>query len=96
MDQLISTFRFRIGGQLGPVIVRLWRDTTGDAFSAEYSHHLRTPLQAGISTPQPWTADTPEKVVRSIAATLDSEFEQSLEAGHQPSDAWLVCNERWR
>lgn len=92
MEELAGTYRFRIADQLGPITVKIWSHLGDDGhLSAELSHGLKTPLLAGISTPQPSPrCDDPYRAAMWVAGLLDSEYQEAVAAGHEPNPSWLI------
>jgi hypothetical protein len=59
------------------------------------SHFIKTPLQPlPYKTSRPWN-DSPGRALHQVVHALTQEYDAAVAAGHQPSEDWLVPNERF-
>jgi len=86
-----ATYRLRVGTLHTPFVVRLRRDADG-CLHARSWRRLLTPLMAEPLMPAPsgYAGESMEDAMRTIAAALRVRYEQAVEMGHTPVEAWLV------
>ena len=86
-----GSFAFTIKGLETVVFIELGRFRTGNTTKYELSHAIRTPLQAGpYWTSNPTSYGWEDALGRAIDNIL-SYYKLAVEAGHTPSDDWLVA-----
>jgi hypothetical protein len=79
--------------------VRIYKNTTSEKepYTYEPSHYVRTPLEAGL---QPYRSSLKDRKTESDALEkaiedVVSQINGAIDAGHEPSDDWLIPNENW-
>lgn len=78
--------------------VRIWLNpyAVADPFSFELSHYISTPRQAGPYIPSTAFCPTEEGALeRAIKFTIVDCFDEAVDSGCQPTDAWLVPSAPW-
>ena len=63
-----------------------------DSMGFELSHHIRTPVQAGVYVPGTVLYSSEASALRSAIDCLTSFYKDAVAAGHQPSEEWLEEN----
>lgn len=59
----------------------------------DVSHHSRTPDQAGPYHPSRTSFESESEAIHQAISTTTSFIKHALDAGHEPSDEWLIPNE---
>lgn len=75
--------------------VKIYRTLAGVAemYSFDVSHHVHGPEQAGPYYPSNTTESSEEGAISRAIDTTTSFIKSAINAGHQPSNRWLVPNE---
>lgn len=78
-------------GVLGePITIKLTPDRDGIHTAFDLSHAIHTPVQATpYRTSRPFDDDHAYALSRAISG-LTMYYDMAIEAGHQPSEEWLV------
>lgn len=83
-----TDFQFRLGELQTPIFLTL--RNLGDHVQFETSHAIATPLQAGpYWTNRPY-GETQMDAVRQAIRALEFYYQDAVENGHTPDEAWLV------
>ena len=64
-----------------------------DLFDFSVSHHVHGPEQAGPYTPSRTTEDSERIAIDRAISTTTAFIKSNIQAGHTPSEDWLVQNE---
>ena len=75
--------------------VKIYRTLLNDSemYSFDVSHHVHGPEQAGPYYPSRTTEDSEREAISRAISTTTSFIRSAINAGHEPSDKWLVSNE---
>ena len=95
---LIREVEFYLKELVTRIGVRIWLNpyAVTDPFSFELSHYISTPRQAGPYIPSAPLCPTEEGALeRAIKFTLVDCYDEAVDSGCQPTDAWLVPNSTW-
>lgn len=57
------------------------------------SHHVHTPLQAGLYYPSRTSAESEPGAIREALSSTTSFLKSALREGYEPDDRWLVPND---
>lgn len=88
--QLVTEYAFCVGDIPTTIRVRVYRQLDGNRYSCEQSHYIQTPLQA---EPIYESADDHVSVdacLTTITGDMAEQYRKAEEAGHQPSEDWLL------
>ena len=89
-DDEKSIFVVCIGVLETPVTIELGRFMDSDRTKFQASHAIKTPLQIGpYHTSLPFD-DSPAFALHRALDGLTSYYRQAVDAGHKPSEDWLV------
>ena len=79
------------------VKIRIWLGTAPKdlPISFELSHHVKTPKQAGPYYPSRINFGSEEEAIDAAITAITSFMTSAISAGSEPSDDWLVPNERF-
>ncbi|WP_160286840.1 hypothetical protein [Pseudomonas knackmussii] len=91
----IKTF-VETGSHFSPEVgIKIWKSNvlSGHPYHYELSHHVHTPTQAGPYYPSRTAAETETQAIDMAIDAFTSFLVSAIQAGHQPSEAWLVPNE---
>lgn len=90
----IGQFRIHFHDLQTPVMITLWLDSVQNVIMTEYSHRLKTPTQIDPYAPENPRDYDPEMsldaFVSRMVSILDTFFVAAVNAGHKPSESWLV------
>ena len=67
----------------------------GAPYHFEVSHYAHTPEQATPYHPSRTSAESESEAIRQAISTTTSYIKSAIRAGHEPSDQWLVPNDRF-
>ncbi|WP_253447011.1 hypothetical protein [Halomonas sp. Y3] len=87
---LVTEMNFQLGKIPAPIRIRCYREAGSERVTCEQSHYLQTPLQA---EPSFENSDDHPSVDEALAAITDEmvvQYQQAEQAGHRPSDDWLL------
>lgn len=87
---LVTEYAFCLGEIPTTIRVRLYRQQENSRYSSEQSHYIQTPLQ---EEPALEGADDHASLDACLAAITDAMIEQyqhAEQAGHRPSEGWLL------
>ena len=88
----LQEISFRLGDMTPKVRVRLFRYPGDKEIYSEQSHFIRTPEQAGVSLPALKSDSNEAYALIHAVEGLTHPYEDAVEQGHEPSDAWLIVN----
>jgi len=79
------------------VRVKIWKKqkSLNKKYFYTVSHHVHTPIQATPYYPSIIEADSEEKALDSAISNTVNYLIRAIEAGHQPSDSWLIQNSEY-
>lgn len=87
---LVTEYAFCLGEIPTTIRVRLYKQQEGQRYSCEQSHYIQTPLQ---DEPTFDSADDHASVDACLAAITDAmvaQYQRAEQAGHRPSEDWLL------
>jgi hypothetical protein len=95
--KVIGEYSFYLEGASTRVSIRISHEFNPPnpeyQFHFELSHYIHTPTQAGpYITSSPWSTSEDGALHRAINVVLPF-YTGAIEAGHTPSESWLVKNE---
>jgi len=67
----------------------------GTPYHFVVSHNAHTPEQAGPYYPSRTSYESEREAIRQAISTTTSFMKSAVRAGHEPSENWLVPNERF-
>ncbi|CDG55217.1 MULTISPECIES: hypothetical protein [Halomonadaceae] len=78
-----------------PVEVRvaLSVNPASGGFNFHLSHYINTPSQIGVYRPSRLGGDYEAYALRQAVTAITHYYNVAVEAGHEPSQKWLVSNE---
>lgn len=88
----MGSFAIKIGSLETLIFIELGRFRTSETTKFDVSHAIHTPVQAGpYRTSTPFADDWAYALHRAVDG-LTSYYQQAVDAGHAPSESWLVEN----
>jgi hypothetical protein len=91
----LNEYQFTVGELKTVIIVRTYEETMGGGYIFEQSHFIKTPLQIGpYQTSKPW-GDYEAYAVHQAISGITEWYRDAVEAGHAPSESWLIPNKRF-
>jgi hypothetical protein len=77
--------------------VRIYENTflESEPYTYELSHYVKTPLQFGSYVSNLNSLETESAAVEKAIEDVVSYINRAIDAGHEPSENWLIPNENW-
>ncbi|MCE2697808.1 MAG: hypothetical protein PX483_03945 [Nostocales cyanobacterium LE14-WE4] len=77
--------------------VRIYKNTISEKepYTYEVSHYVKTPLQLGPYYSELINRETESAAVEKAIEDVVSYINGAIDAGHEPSNDWLIPNENW-
>lgn len=87
---LAAEMSFQLGKIPSPIRIRCYREAGSDRITCEQSHYLQTPLQDEPSFEASDDHASVDAALTAIAGEMAARYQQAEQAGHRPSDDWLL------
>jgi len=87
---LAAEMSFQLGEIPVSIRIRCYRDADGGRISCEQSHYLQTPLQDEPSFESSDDHSGVDEALATITGEMAAQYQQAEQAGHRPSDDWLL------
>lgn len=88
--QLVTEYAFCLGDIPTPIRVRLYRQLEEGRVSCEQSHYIQTPLQDEPIFESADDHPSVEACLKTITDDMAEQYRQAEQAGHRPSESWLL------
>lgn len=77
------------------LVVKIYKSTALEQHPYHFrvSHNVQTPQQAGPYYPSRTCFESEEEAIDQAISTTTSFITSAIEAGHEPSESWLIRNE---
>lgn len=75
--------------------IKIYRSNavSGQPYHFDVSHHVHTPTQAGPYYPSRTFEESETSAIRQAISTTVTFLKSAIQAGHTPTDGWLIKNE---
>jgi hypothetical protein len=94
-----AEYQFRLDGIPVNIHVQVYEElepnNPSEPYSYSTSHLIKTPSQLDVYTPGECTDDDPEWALNKAIRSLTEHYRQAVSQGHQPSEDWLVPNDKF-
>ncbi|QJQ97542.1 hypothetical protein [Halomonas sp. PGE1] len=87
---LITEMIFQLGQIPTPIRIRCYREVGSERVTCEQSHYLQTPLQDEPSFESSDDHSGVDEALATITGEMAAQYQQAEQAGHRPSDDWLL------
>jgi hypothetical protein len=91
----LNEYQFTVGELKTVITIRTYEQTVGGGYIFEQSHFIKTPLQPDYyCTSRPW-GDYEAYAVHQAISTITEWYRDAVNAGHTPSESWLISNKQF-
>jgi len=87
---LVTEYAFCLGEIPTTIRVRLYRQQSNQRYSSEQSHYIQTPLQEEPSFEAADDHASLDACLAAIADAMVAQYQRAEQAGHRPSEDWLL------
>lgn len=87
---LVTEFAFCLGEISTTIRVRVYRQLANQRYSAEQSHYIQTPLQKEPAFESGDEHASLDACLTAIADIMVEQYQHAEQAGHRPSENWLL------
>ncbi|WP_163557797.1 hypothetical protein [Halomonas sp. NO4] len=87
---LVTETAFCLGEIPTTIRVRVYRQLANQRYSAEQSHYIQTPLQPEPAFESGDDHPSLDACLAAIAEIMVEQYQQAEQAGHSPSEDWLL------
>jgi hypothetical protein len=88
--RFVGEYCFELEGLSETIRVRIFGSLDEDWYEVAQSHYLQPPGAGGPSMSENQRYESVESALDDVLGLITGEYEQAIDAGHKPNDAWLM------